>query len=820
MKLWRYGVAIERLGQRYRLDGVLGSGGMADVCLAWDEREGHEVAVKVIKPDELNQRSLDRFLKEAAQVSRWRHPHVVRIYGDVRLELLDGTQGSVVPYIVMEYAQGGDLQKRLQPGVPYSFAETLHIFEQLCQSVSYAHSQGIIHRDLKPLNILFRILPDQTEQMILSDFGLAVEVAATHFTFAAGGTLPYMAPEQLRGHAEPASDIFALGVILYQLCTGRYPFRRTIQDLRQRGPLPPPPLPSSIYRLLPPELDDVILTALSEDPSDRFADALDFWEGVNSVIDADTLEAISRHQSLLYSSHSAQSSISNVPASPSHPSNPSPILLGFASNNLLPVPPVVQTRILRNFTPGTNAHQTLNSLTSRVESHNFDSAVADVQTHAPFLSQQISSRRSNSDQQSIASVYSSTPLPAVAPQHPGIARNSARPKGLILWLSPLLLLLLLGSLFLAYHYSTSSSLLPASTTITLIPASKLITNTYMITGVTTPPDPTQLQIAARQLTSTNQSQPQTVQGTGHMQTPGSVAKGTLTFFNGSFANPFSVSVSIPISGPNGVEILTDTPFTIPAGDAKAAKDGMITVPAHATKIGAQGNIGSTTINQICCTNDNSVAVKNTAAFTGGQDPKDYTFVQQSDVDRAINLSRSTALQQAQTGLQKQVQLPYELAGTAQCTDNKQVDPATVGDKGQNIPSTTVLLKVQCAQLAYDKNAAVSLAQAHLRQQAGSDPQISSGYTLAGNISTTVTVGTVSQQSVALQVQAQGRWIYSITAAQKQAFARLVAGKSSVQARSVLMQQAGIANVLVTTSGTQNNYLPNDVTHISVDVQKN
>ncbi len=115
MKLWRYGLAIERLGQRYRLDGVLGSGGMADVCLAWDERDEREVAVKVIKPDELNQRSLDRFLKEASHVARWRHPHILRIYGDVHLELLDVTQGSIVPYIVMEYARGGDLHKRLQP---------------------------------------------------------------------------------------------------------------------------------------------------------------------------------------------------------------------------------------------------------------------------------------------------------------------------------------------------------------------------------------------------------------------------------------------------------------------------------------------------------------------------------------------------------------------------------------------------------------------------------------------------------------------------------------------------------------------------------
>ncbi|GCE21736.1 protein kinase domain-containing protein [Dictyobacter kobayashii] len=93
MKLWRYGIPLERLGQRYRLDGVLGSGGMADVCLAWDEREMREVAVKVIKPQELEQRTVDRFLKEAAQVARWQHPNVVRIYGGLAWSCWMGRRG-------------------------------------------------------------------------------------------------------------------------------------------------------------------------------------------------------------------------------------------------------------------------------------------------------------------------------------------------------------------------------------------------------------------------------------------------------------------------------------------------------------------------------------------------------------------------------------------------------------------------------------------------------------------------------------------------------------------------------------------------------
>ncbi|HLZ81368.1 MAG TPA: serine/threonine-protein kinase, partial [Ktedonobacteraceae bacterium] len=215
MQLWRYGYALDRLGQRYRLKGLLGSGAMADVCLAWDEREGSEVAVKVIKSDVLDQKTLNSFLKEASQVVGWNHPNILPVYEDMKLQLLDAKLGSIVPYIVMEYARGGDLQRRLTLARPYPLSETLRIFGQLCNAVQYAHEQGVIHRDLKPLNILFRLQPDGSEQVVLSDFGLSVHVDATHHTFSQAGTLEYMAPEQFRGHVEPASDIFALGVILF-----------------------------------------------------------------------------------------------------------------------------------------------------------------------------------------------------------------------------------------------------------------------------------------------------------------------------------------------------------------------------------------------------------------------------------------------------------------------------------------------------------------------------------------------------------------------------------------------------------------------------
>ena len=282
MKLWRYGRSIESLGQRYRLEGMLGSGGMADVCLAWDEREEREVAVKLLKADDLDQETLNRFMKEAARIAGWRHPNILRVYESLQVELVDAARGSALFYMVVEYARGGDLHKRLTPGRPFPLAATFALFRQLCGAVQYAHDQRVIHRDLKPLNILFRRPARGPEEVVLSDFGLAVQVDASHHTFARGGTLAYMAPEQFRGHAQPASDIFALGVILYQLCTGYLPFRRTVQDIARLLDSPPetPTLPHLLNPELPAALDEVILRALRELPAERYTGAREFWDAV------------------------------------------------------------------------------------------------------------------------------------------------------------------------------------------------------------------------------------------------------------------------------------------------------------------------------------------------------------------------------------------------------------------------------------------------------------------------------------------------------------------------------------------------------------
>ncbi|GLV60919.1 hypothetical protein KDH_77380 [Dictyobacter sp. S3.2.2.5] len=830
MKLLRYGIALERLGQRYRLDGVLGSGGMADVCLAWDEREQREVAVKVIKSQELDQRTVDRFLKEASQVARWRHPHVVRIYGNARLELLDHSQGIFVPYIVMEYAQNGDLHKRLRKGTPFPFAQTLSVFEQVCHAVSFAHSQGVIHRDLKPLNILFRALPDGSEQALLSDFGLAVEKDATHFTFAAGGTLPYMAPEQLQGRAQPASDIFALGVILYQLCTGRLPFKRSLVDLRSRAPMQPPIPPSQLFELLPPDLDDVILQALAEDPRQRYADALDFWDAVHEVVSASTVEAISRQQTLHY------------PSRPSQPSLPS-AHSGAAPDTLVSFDGASGYDLLLNSRPDTSPRSHAdpvaypptrqqpdtgykNSNGGRIPRRT--SRGPDTSAERPVVAP-VRGRSSGAAPIRLLSPHTSTRRPAQPTTGPDQAtpptqhRRSGRKFTIGLLCSAALilalLLVMLTPIFPGLHALTGISPFlggasgPATPTITIVPSSKTITDTYIIQDVPTNPDPQQLQISLRNLKSTPDPQMRQITGTGHNKTNGKMAKGTLTFLNGAFITQ-SVPAGTIFTTKNGIQITNDDTVVMQA--ATAPKLSITTAAAHAVNIGTNGNISTLAINQTCCTADNSVFVKNTDAFTGGQDAADYTFVQQGDVDAAVNPLVTSLSQQARSDFNKQLAANEQLVEDPACTKSVTSNKGEIGDQGRNVTSTTVTVSATCTGMAYDQKSAQQIASSRLRQKATSDPGF--GYALVGNVTSRVTNINRQGQNIALQVSAQGTWAYQFSPQRKQQLLQAVAGKSISAAQKFLKQQIGIANVFIHLKEGNNTALPTDPAGINIQIQ--
>jgi len=798
MRLWRYGRSIEQLGQRYRLEGVLGSGGMADVCLAWDERDEREVAIKVIKPDVLDQRTLDRFLKEAAQVANWNHPNILHIYSDLKLELLDASQGAIVPYIVMEYAQGGDLQKRLTNGQPYPLAATLDIFAQLCSAVAYAHEHGVIHRDLKPLNTLFRVLPDGSEQVVLSDFGLAVEMDATHHSFARGGTLPYMAPEQLQGHVEAASDIFALGVILYQLCTGRLPFRRSLQDLRRPDAFALPPAPSSIEPTLPESLDDAILTALIEDPAARFADANQFWDAVHASIPALPTSSNERTIPISRSAHTRILHNSSPYSTDPYPVGPHPATSSNhqtrmpAASNRSGLPPTQHSNHLDGF-------GVVPLISSNPDSSIPTSSKPDIDTdshRAPINSRPASSI----DIVNLVSGMHPAPVPngprPMSPMRPKpLARRSTNPtrqfpaRRIIIASIALLVLLIAGGI-VYFVPAIHNSLIASSPvfTVSITPDSQLTRQSYNIPANS---------VNAHQITI-SQSQSQTVHASGHKQTQATQAKGQLTFINAAFIAK-KIVAGMTISGKDGSQLVTDADANIPPANVNAGTTSSIVVPAHAVNAGAKGNIPALDINQIY-PSDNSIFVKNLNAFTGGQDPQDYNFVQQNDVAAEANPLTKTLTNQVQEGLKTHLAANEQMAGTPQCAPTVTTDPKNpVGDTGVNIPATTVSVSVQCSAEAYNKG----LLQTQITSQLKSNTSPGPNYGLVGSAISQITVQDQGGQGNAnLLVNVTGTWVYQISSEQQQKLAQRIANLTVAAAIKQLKSETGIRNVVI-------HGLPND-----------
>ncbi len=255
------------LGDRYELKGLIGSGGMADVELAHDRELDRQVAIKLLHnryaTDPAFQR---RFAREAQNASRLSHPNIVGV--------LDSGSADGRPYIVMEYVPGRSLEDLISSErlLPERAAE---IVGDVALALDYAHSRGLVHRDVKPGNILI----DPQGQVKVTDFGIARAVDAQDATQTAAvfGTAAYCAPEQAQGfEVDRRTDVYALGVVLYELLTGRQPFSAdTAVALAYQHVSSQPIPPSRLSGDVTPELEAVVLRAMAKDPNHRYPSARD-----------------------------------------------------------------------------------------------------------------------------------------------------------------------------------------------------------------------------------------------------------------------------------------------------------------------------------------------------------------------------------------------------------------------------------------------------------------------------------------------------------------------------------------------------------------
>ncbi len=248
----------QQLGN-YHVLSLLGHGGFADVYLGGHLYLRTRAAIKVLHT-QLASGDLEHFLIEARTIANLVHPFIVRV-----LEF--GVEGNV-PFLVMEYAPHGTLRQRYPKGTRLPLLEIMPYVVQVATALDYAHTKKLIHRDIKPENMLL----NANNEVWLSDFGLALLTQSSNYqsTKEVVGTATYMAPEQLQGKPQPASDQYALGIVVYEWLTGDRPFHGSFFELASQHMLVPPP---PLYGRAPgitPDMDKVVMTALNKEPQQRF----------------------------------------------------------------------------------------------------------------------------------------------------------------------------------------------------------------------------------------------------------------------------------------------------------------------------------------------------------------------------------------------------------------------------------------------------------------------------------------------------------------------------------------------------------------------
>ncbi len=269
------------LGGKYTIQSVIGQGGMAVVYQAFDNLIERPVVIKVMQAWLSNdERANERFKRECQLTAQLHHPNIIRVYDG-------GLLNNHEPYLVMEYVAGESLRRALDRHGPVPLKTAAAIVIQICRGLGEAHAAGIIHRDLKPDNILVEAVKGATQEIKILDFGIAYLVAGAHRLTQTGkliGTPAYIAPEQLKDRKIDArADLYAVGVILFELLTGKLPFEgETAESILTKQLFEPPPPLSSERADIPPgsPIELVVLKALAKEPDERYQTAKEFEEAI------------------------------------------------------------------------------------------------------------------------------------------------------------------------------------------------------------------------------------------------------------------------------------------------------------------------------------------------------------------------------------------------------------------------------------------------------------------------------------------------------------------------------------------------------------
>ena len=276
-----------RLAGRYEVRSLIGRGGMAEVHLGFDTRLSRVVAIKMLRRDlALDSIFQARFRREAQSAASLNHPNIVAVYDTGEEIIEDATGRSIaVPYIVMEYVEGHTVKELISDGTAVPINEAIEIVSGVLSALQYSHANHLVHRDIKPGNIM--LTPEGKVKVM--DFGIARALTDSQATMtqtnAVVGTAQYLSPEQARGETvDERSDLYSTGVVLFELLTGRPPFKGdsavavAYQHVEQI-----PPTPSSILSDIPDSLDRVVLKALAKNRDDRYRSAAEMLSDLQRV---------------------------------------------------------------------------------------------------------------------------------------------------------------------------------------------------------------------------------------------------------------------------------------------------------------------------------------------------------------------------------------------------------------------------------------------------------------------------------------------------------------------------------------------------------
>lgn len=795
---------------RYAIMRLLGSGGMGDVYLAEDPRIGQQVAIKVIRtelspyPDEHAVQNAARlFQREAKAIVKLDHPHILPLYdyGEERIG------NAPVIYLVMPYRPEGSLTDWLRHRETkdlLSPQDIAQLVSQAADALQHAHEHQVIHQDVKPSNFLVRARPDAPTRpdLLLSDFGIArLTTATSSVSQSIRGTPAYMAPEQWEGEPVPATDQYALAVMTYELLTGKLPFQGGPGKMMYQHIHVHPKPPSTINPALPTDIDAVVTRALAKRPQERFASMEAFGNAFQQAVEEQAQIDVAFLPDQVEIEQGSVTPVTHEEAAISTPT-------------LIDTTIQVKGSDSETFVKPENASSTPQA----------PAAITQTQ-QAPDNS---SSREYQFEQRSVVDKTLVKP-------------HKRNRKPLVLVAMALLVMAVVGG---GMVYALPALTGKATTTgkaatkqygstgpgtsavgsspaiggatsasITIVPDLKTVQNTFSIEAVTGTPNTSQHQYqGARFLSTTTSTYTQTAQATGQGTLPGTYASGTVCIDNFDTTSPITLvagSVYDNTKIPPFFHMVLDATETVPPAPSNTTWSQRCG-PAHVLEVGTIGNNGF---------NSNqggtlSYSVFNNPAFNNGKDPQNYVAVQQSDINNAANALINANSPNAQQSLQPQLRSNEQFINVPQCSPTVSSNHRA----GDNATSVTVSVSFTCTGEVYDYKGALSMAAQLLTNQANT--QLGSGYAPAGKIKTTLTSATLTDAksgTITLLVNAEGVWAYQFTDAQKQAMARLIAGKTKSEAQTLLASQTGIGQVVITLSGSNSDTLPTDVSKIMIVV---